>query len=312
MRRVLQISTLLMAFLFFGREAALAQRNDGVFRNEAFSQNYNPADTLGRDTTDVLFSFGQYFRGLRHKEELDPAKLFAGATFMPGSQQIYNRQYWKLPLVYGSIGAGVGLGIYYNHRYKETGNIADKHRRTLCWAGAGLAYWCMLMDGNANYAISDDDIPGSAGKATVYSILFPGLGQIYNGEYWKIPLYYTGLLWTGSYIYRWNMNYRRYRRIYNEITMEDSQYTGKIQASTALYYRNVSRRYRDYFIVGFAVMYLLQVIDANVFAFMRNFEVDDNISLKVGPAVLPPGNLYAAGSSSFNAPTVGLKFGLTF
>lgn len=312
MTRFLKIALMSVILVVAFHGSGFAQNNDLGFRNDAFTQNYNnPADTLGRDTTEVLFSFRQFFRGLNHKEELDAAKLFGGSMFFLGSQQIYNRQCWKLPIVYGTVGAGIGLGLYYNKRYKDTGNLADHHRSTWAFTGAALAYWCSLMDGNINYEKGTTDIPKRAGKATVYAILLPGLGQIYNGEYWKIPLYYTGLLWTGSFVYRWNMNYRRYRRIYNEITDESIEYTGKISASTALYYRNISRRYRDYFIVGFAAMYILQIIDANVFAFMQNFEVDDNITFKVGPTILPPSNFYASAGHPA-APAVGMKIGLTF
>ena len=65
-------------------------------------------------------------------------------------------------------------------------------------------------------------------------------------------------------------------------------------------------------IVGF---YLLQVIDANVFAYMQDFEVSDEITMNIEPAVIAPNSAYA-----INAPattyggqaTVGLRLGLRF
>ena len=85
------------------------------------------------------------------------------------------------------------------------------------------------------------------GRATLFSLLCPGLGQAYNGEYWKIPIYITGMA-TAFYFYDTNnINYQRYRRIYKEATANDPEnpYTGPISAETAVYYRDIYRQYRD-------------------------------------------------------------------
>ena len=310
MRKLVGIFLSAVLLLALGQVGSRAQNGESGFRKDAFTQNYNQ-DTLSRkDSSDVLFSFREYFGALGHKNEIGNDRLFGGSMIFLGGQQIYNEQYWKLPVFYGVIGAGIGMGINYSHRYKMTGNATFRKYKNWCFAGAGLTYWCMLMDGNFNYNKGQEDTHTRASKATFYSLLMPGLGQIYNHDYWKIPVYYTGLLFTASYYTHWNRNYHRYKRIYNEITDPDIEYTGRIQESTALYYRNISRRYRDYFAAGFIAVYLLQVIDANVFAFMQNFEVDDKLTMSVGPAILPPDNVFA--SSSFPAPTVGMRIGLTF
>ena len=46
--------------------------------------------------------------------------MFAGSTVFIGSEQIYNKQYWKLPIIYGGIGTTLGLGIHYNSKYKHS------------------------------------------------------------------------------------------------------------------------------------------------------------------------------------------------
>ncbi len=253
------------------------------FKDKAFKQNYNnPADTTQKDSADVVFTFKDYFGGLAHKHESKIGVVAAGSAIFIGGEQIYNRQYWKLPIIYGSLAATAGCGIAYRVKWKQTGNKHFQHVSNWCFAGTGLAYWLTMLDGVVNY--KKDDYP-NPGKATLYSILLPGLGQAYNKEYWKIPIYYSGLLGSAFFLENNNTNYLRFKRIHNEATT-DPNYDGPISADRALYYRNVYRRYRDYSIVALVGFYLLQVIDANVFAYMQNFELTDNIAMNIGPAVI--------------------------
>lgn len=279
------------------------------FRDPAFTQNYNDkntADTLGRDTSDVMFSFKELFGGLRHKQRARIGVVFGGSTVLVGGQQIYNREYWKLPVIYGGLAGSATAGFVLRNKWKHTGESRYRDWSNVCFAGAGTVYWATLMDGVTGY---ERDVPNQAGKATLYSLLLPGLGQAYNGEYWKIPVYYSGIITSGYFFLTNRKNYRRYRWIYNMATTEDSGYDGPIGASQALYYRNVFRRYRDYSVVAIAGFYLLQVIDANVFSYMKDFELSDDISMKISPEVYQPGEAYAFGGPSGG---VGLKIGLTF
>lgn len=292
-RRFLQILTVaLSCFVLFSVNAR------GQFKEEAFSQNYNDEnDTTARDSTDAAFTFKEFFGGASHKRDARIGVMFAGSSVFVGTQQIYNRQYWKLPVIYGGMAATAGMGIYYRHKFNTEGG---KHFRTasnLCFLGTGLVYWGSLLDGVANYNRGEYPQPG---KATLYALLFPGLGQAYNGEYWKIPIYYTGLMASAHFLVTFNTNYRRYKWIYNEATKENSTYDGPVQASTAKYYRDVYRRYRDYSVVALFGFYVLQIVDANVFAYMHDFELTDDLSMDISPAVIAPDNCYAstAGFSS--------------
>lgn len=294
----LRIALLVSAVLFPFLNAS------AQFKEEAFTQTYNDGKTEVKDSVDVLFSFKDFFGGLGHKNEIKIGVMFAGSTVFPGASQIYNRQYWKLPIVYGGIGAGVGLGIHYNVLYNETGAEHYRTGRTLSFIGAGLTYWGALMDGVINYRPNDFPHPG---KATLYSVLCPGLGQIYNKEYWKIPIYIGGLA-ACWYFYSTNStNYNRFHRIYNEATNPEVQYTGPITADVALYYRDVYRRYRDYSVLAIAIVYLLQVIDANVFAYMHDFNMSDDLAVKVSPTIITPDTQLA-----MTQPAVGLNIGFKF
>jgi hypothetical protein len=210
--------------------------------------------------------------------------MVGGSFVFPGGCQIYNRQYWKLPIVYGGLGAGLYLGISNNLKYQETGLNKYKNYRTLAYAGAAVTYWWALMDGTTCYKSQKRDDPA---KATFYALLCPGLGQAYNGDYWKIPLYYSGFLGVGYYVNYMNIQYRRFKYIYNLSEDSSSGYVGHITSKTALYYRDLYRRYRDYGYVAGIVFYAITVIDANVFSYMSDFEVNDDISLNVSPAAVP-------------------------
>ena len=92
------------------------QARDDQFKKDAFSQNYN--DTTQKEKTDSsqLFSFRQYFGSLAHKRPGQVQNLFMGSTIFVGGEQIYNRQYWKLPIVYGGIGL-IHLAYYHTRQY---------------------------------------------------------------------------------------------------------------------------------------------------------------------------------------------------
>ena len=306
-----------------------AQRSDAQFKEGAFTQNYNePGDTLGRsDTVAKMFSFKEFFGGLAHKNTLKIGTMTAGSAVFIGASQIYNKDYWKLPIVYGGIGAFAGTGGYYLNRYSKSKKAYDawelnqtgpmpeidlqaKKTGTMLMIGAGLVYWGSLLDGVVSY---DADKFPHPGRATLYSALLPGLGQIYNGELYKVPIYWGGMLVSVHFLTTNHTNYVRFKKIHNEATTSGN-YQGPISGETAKWYRDVYRRYRDYSIVATALVYFLQVIDANVFAYMHDFEVTDDISMQFEPTIISPDNAYALHNTGMNTygNAVGMKVGLRF
>ena len=330
-------------FAFIVLLTGFAVEGNAQFKEEAFQQTYNDNvdSTAVADTADKLFSFKEWSQGLAHKQTIKIGTMFAGSAFAPGTAQIYNKDYWKLPIVYGGIGALAGTGGYYLHRYKKsqkafTAFEADKlafeteygtpypyeapmvdtrSKKLGTWllAGAGLVYWGSLLDGVACYQSDRYPLPG---RATIYSALLPGLGQIYNGELFKVPIYWGGLLVSTHLLVNYNTNYKRFKRIHNEATNPDPEISANapIDGETAKWYRDVYRRYRDYSIVATALVYLLQVIDANVFAYMHDFEVTDDISMNIEPALISPYNEYAmhTGPNSSTGNAVGMRVGIRF
>lgn len=295
MNRVLLRIFLVLAVVSASAPCAFAQ-----FKEEAFKQSYNDDEGSSKDSVDVLFSFPEYWQGITHKGETRIGTLFAGSCLLLGGEQIYNKDYWKLPLVYGSVLGGAGAGLYFNSHGKQ--DIAK-----YCFIGAGVAYWATHLDGITCYKPAPYPY---AGKATLYSLLLPGLGQAYNREFWKIPIYVGGLAAAVHFYDINNLNYQRFRNIYIKSTNPDVPYDGPISSETALYYRNIYRTYRDYSVVAIALVYLIQVIDANVFAYMHDFEVVDDLVLDFTPTIITPECSFA--SCGFQQPAIGMQLGLRF
>ena len=281
-----------------------AQYRDDQFKRDAFTQNYADTTEKSRTDTSSLFSFKLYFGGLAHKNTTSLKDLTIGSTVFIGGNQIYNKQYWKLPVIYGGIGAGIYGGVHFGQLYKSTEDPKFRTYSTLSYVGAGLFWWGSLMDGAVMYKPQRQPDPA---KATVYSLLLPGLGQLYNGEFWKVPIYWGLIAGSVHFCVTNNVQYQRYKWIHNQATSTEEGVEKPPQsAETAKYYRDSFRRYRDYSILAVAVAYLLQVIDANVFAYMQDFEVNDDISFRMEPAVIPV--QYASSTQ----PAVGISFGIRF
>ena len=140
-KRWLLIITAALCFLVSGQKAS------AQFRSEAFSQNYsndeNAEDSSGakRDSS-FTFSISEFFGGMAGTRTSRMGNTFLGSMIFVGGQQIYNRDYWKLPIIYGGIGAGVGMGIKYNKTYKQSveAGLPDdnaKRMRNIMFAAAG-------------------------------------------------------------------------------------------------------------------------------------------------------------------------------
>ena len=279
------------------------------------TNNAAAADTTAAADSVQGFSIRKLVRGYAGRDTLTPGYMLLGTAIVPGAAQMYNHDWWKVPVIYAGIGAGVYGGIWSNRQWHETGETKYKYYRTASYVAAGLFYWGQMLDGVACF--KTDFRPPVPAKSTIYSLLLPGLGQANNGDWWKIPIWTGGLVACG-YFYHFNdMQYRRFRWI--TLVGEDkaSGYVGGITANQAQTYRDTYRRYRDYSILAAILVYALNVIDANVFAFMADFDVSDNIaSLEVQPTLIQPltpyYTWYDTSTTPVASPALGVNLQFTF
>lgn len=166
------------------------------------------------------------------------------------------------------------------------------------------------------------DFQPDAQKAVWLAAVVPGLGQIYNRQYWKVPIIYGGTLGL-VYGITWNDRmYVDYRKGYVDLMDKDpnTNYfehllpSGVVlDNSNSSYYTKIIktkldnyRRYRDLCIIGTAVLYLMSIIDAYVDAQMFDYDISPDLSLEVAPTLIAPNSSYEQDTS------VGLSCKLKF
>ncbi|NUY81010.1 hypothetical protein HUK80_08900 [Flavobacterium sp. MAH-1] len=140
-------------------------------------------------------------------------------------------------------------------------------------------------------------------KAAFYSAILPGLGQVYNKRYWKVPLVY-GAIGTSLYFYSdQNTKYKKVRDAYKRrlAGYHDDEYQylddQRLIAAQRGYKKN--REYSLLFAVGF---YVLNIVDANIDAHLKQFNVSDDLTLEPG----------LIESDMYSKPSVGLTLNYKF
>lgn len=140
--------------------------------------------------------------------------------------------------------------------------------------------------------VPNSKLPHSPRKAALYSAVVPGLGQAYNKEYWKIPLAYAAI-GTCVYFFVDNMKtYKMYRDAYrlrvdgNPDTNDTSPDTAPYDTEALKGARDQFRQYVDYSVLFFVLAYGVNIIDATVFAHLRNFDMSDDLSMRVSPTII--------------------------
>lgn len=142
-------------------------------------------------------------------------------------------------------------------------------------------------------------------KATIYSALLPGLGQVYNKQYWKVPVLYAGI---ATIVYFVNFNGDKYYSYRDEYVARINADSTKLNPNYILYSDNSIMQLKNYYQrnlefswIMAGVVYLLNIIDASVYAHLFNFDVGSDLSLKIEPVLLNENNRI------LSPPTASLK-----
>ena len=161
-------------------------------------------------------------------------------------------------------------------------------------------------------------------RALWLAIVLPGAGQIYNRKYWKLPLVYGGFVGC-IYAMQWNNTmYRDYSQAYQDIMDNDpttQSYNQFLHLGTRITSANMAqyqsifksrkdryRRWRDLSFFCLLGVYALSIVDAYVDASLSEFDISDDLSLRLEPAVITS----QKARSPLHASALGIHCSLQF
>ncbi len=148
-----------------------------------------------------------------------------------------------------------------------------------------LFIFCFFLISFANAQDLTEPIQ-SPRKAAILSSTLPGLGQIYNKKYWKIPIIYAGLLTSAYYINDNNVQYKLYKDAYLkrlDNNPDNDDFVGEYSSGDLLILKDFYRRNREVSILCFVGTYIINVLDASVDAHLFDYDISEDISLHMTP-----------------------------
>lgn len=147
--------------------------------------------------------------------------------------------------------------------------------------------------------------PTAPSKAAFYSAVLPGLGQGFNKKYWKIPIVYAAI---GTSVYSYDFNQKKYwdyRNAYKsrKAGYKNDQYQNLILDDDRLLdgaeFHKKNRDLSMVFIVGF---YILNILDANIDAHLKQYNVNESLTIKP----------YINNDIEFYEQSIGISLNLNF
>ncbi len=292
------------------------------------------ADTAGMSKRELRhwrakYDSTYYRQSPIFRDSMSISKMSWISVVVPGFSQLYNEQYWKIPILYGSVGMALYFGIKENDKYQvykkqydnmkynnatqdektpvEEKMIRHNTNRQLLFAAAAASYIYFIGDGVMNYPNYATPVK----KATTLSTICPGAGQLYNKSYWKVPIVIGGFVTFGYLIDFNSRNYKRFQLAYNQNTDGDpdtvDEFGGRYSPEFLRNSRNKYRRDRDLCIIMTGVWYLLNIVDAHVDAHFRNYDISDDLSMNLQPTMI---NMTTMRKSNING--FGLAFTMNF
>ena len=182
---------------------------------------------------------------------------------------------------------------------------------------------------NGKMQMAHEKFKPNSTKAVLLSAIFPGLGQIYNRKYWKLPLVYGSFIGC-IYAITWNGNqYNGYEKAYidflnymngkpNDNTWDAYRYGSYLRQDPADWSPSMNtnfssalknakdyyRRYRDMSYIIAVGIYAIWIIDAYVDAQLFDFDISPDLSMHVAPALFD--------RTAVNTRSVGMQLSFAF
>ncbi len=344
----LPVDTARMAELLPTADSLANSIADSLITDAKADTLLSAADSLRSLKVDsTLLSRRERRRGKLFSDSMSISKVCWTAAVLPGYGQIYNKQYWKLPILYGTLGTSIALfahesGVYKPLRREYDALIANSTSRTpelddlqgrMIRSNTRRQIYLLTAIGSYLYFIGDAAVKYSTNdvsdvkKATTLACICPGAGQIYNRSYWKVPFVVGGFAAMAFCIDWNNRGFQRFRTAYHlrvdydnqlkqwqddgqqgERPLPRDEFKGRYQASFLKNLKDNYRRNRDLCIIITAGIYILQAVDAHVDAHLKDYDISDDLSLNLEPAITCP-YIPAAGG---NRPVYGLNLVLNF
>ncbi len=297
--------------LYHGDSLLLAQahKTDSLHRSDSVLQ-----DSLSHLTARErrryqreLADTSTYRHSALFRDSISLSRVCWISAVVPGFGQAYNEQYWKIPVLYGVLGTTLWLGSQQRRTYIDYRNQYDalvrdnatqaqldevqipmiRHNtyKQLLYSAALASYIYFLGDAAVNYEGSMTTVK----KATTLSTICPGAGQFYNKSYWKVPIVAGGFAFM-VYLIDWNSRgYKRFKLAY-ELNTDNNpdthdEFDGRISADRLASIRGNYRRNRDFCIILTGAWYLLNIIDAHSDAYMKGYDISDNLAMTIEPTI---------------------------
>jgi hypothetical protein len=139
-------------------------------------------------------------------------------------------------------------------------------------------------------------------KAGLYSAVLPGMGQVYNKKYWKLPIIYGGFIGLGFGINFYQTEHKKFRKELFDLleSEEDVSSQNQLTEDQLRTIVNSTRRERDYFLVLTGILYLLNVVDAHIDSHLKEFDLNEKLKLSLDPMIRQQNDLQAGFSISLN------------
>lgn len=135
-------------------------------------------------------------------------------------------------------------------------------------------------------------------KASLYAAVLPGLGQIYNKRYWKLPFVYGGFIVGGLLIDFYNSEYQEFRDLLFESFNDQSVLPTGITQDRLRTVIDQAKRERDFWIIITGIFYLIQIADAHIDAHLKEFKLNPELKATLRPSIRQ--DLYAGNLAGFS------------